>query len=115
MEVMPQHEARDQLGDVTLLRAGDTLLRVGTVQPMFLQPETTTHVAPAAPAPTASTIEVAQRTQAMATANAMQWHQGAEVRSHTPGLRALGPLAPRRKALPWMWRGLMRRCWSPAS
>ena len=31
----------------------------------------------------------------------MRWHQGAEVRSHTPGLRALGPLAPRWKALPW--------------
>ena len=61
------------------------------------------HAAPAAPAPTASTTEVAQRTQAMATANAMQWHQGAEVRSHTPGLRALGPLAPRRKALPWTY------------
>ncbi len=42
MEVMPHREARDQLRDVTLLRAGDTLLRVGTVQPMFLQPENTT-------------------------------------------------------------------------
>ncbi len=115
MEVMPHNEARDQLGDVTLLRAGDTLLRLGTVQPMFLQPENTTMLhlpLPRQPHQLQKSLR-----------EHMQWRQqtpcsGIRVLlmlSHTPGLRALGPLAPRRKALPWTWRGLMRRCWSPAS